>query len=163
MFGIPPDGPASRAWGTPKASRDRPLGTFGEDMKLRPTGYDLVMVAAAFVAWAICLVALLAPSLVLSFLDQLRALGMSADSRRTVLNSLLLLVIALAVVGVTAHVFVCSLKVLKQRFQPTLTSHLAFLPLLWLCVGGIWFCMTRPFPFIKSKSEDIEQTRPSNP
>ena len=132
-------------------------------MKLRPTGYDFAVVAATVVAWTICLVPIFAPSLVLTFLDQLRAFGMSADSRWNVLNSLILLVLALAVVGVITHVLVCSRKVLKQRFQPTLPSHLAFLALLWLCVGGIWICMTRPFPFIKSKSQDTEQTRPPNP
>ena len=132
-------------------------------MRLRPTGYDLAVVAATVVAWAICLVPILAPSLVLILLDQLRAFGMSADSRWGALNSLILLAIALAALGVTAHVFVCSRKVWKQRFQPTLTSHLAFLALLWLCVGGIWICMTPPFPFIKAKSQDTEQTRPPNP
>ena len=132
-------------------------------MRLRPTGYDLAVVAATVVAWAICLVPIFAPSLIMTFLDQLRAFGISADSRWSVLNILILLVIVLAVVGVTAHVFVCSRKVWKQRFQPTLTSHLAFLALLWLCIGGIWICMTRPFPFIKVKSQDTEQTRPPNP
>jgi len=132
-------------------------------MKLRPTGYDLAMVAAAVGAWAICLMPILTPSLVLTFLDQIGALGMGADSRWEVLNSLVLLVIALAVAGVIAHVFVCSRKVWKHRFQPTLTSHVAFLALLWLCVGGIWICMTRPFPLIKSKSQETEQSRPPNP
>ena len=132
-------------------------------MKLRPNGYDLAVVAGTVVAWTICLVPIFAPSLVLTFLDQLRAFGMSADSRWNVLNSLILLVLALAVVGVITHVLVCSRKALKQRFQPTLTSHLAFLALLWLCVAGILFCMTRPFPFIKAKSQDTEQTRPPNP
>jgi hypothetical protein len=52
---------------------------------------------------------------------------------------------------------------LKQRFKPTLASHLAFFALLWLAFGGIWVCMTRPYPFIKSVSQDTEQTGPPNP
>jgi heme/copper-type cytochrome/quinol oxidase subunit 2 len=132
-------------------------------MKLRPSGYDLAVVAAAFVAWGICLVALAPPSMILSFLDQLRDVGISADWRTAVMNGLVLIVIALSVVGVATHIFVCSRKALKQRFQPTLASHLAFLALLWLAVGGIWVCVARSYPFIKSGSQNTEQTGPPNP
>jgi hypothetical protein len=132
-------------------------------MKLRPTGYDWAVVAAACVAWGICLVAFVLPSPILSFLDQLRDAGVRADWRAAVMNGFVLLVIALSVVGVAAHIFVCSRKAWKQRFQPTLVSHLAFFALLWLAFGGIWVCMTRPYPFIKSVSQDTEQTGPPNP
>jgi chromate transport protein ChrA len=132
-------------------------------MKLRLTGYDWAVVAAAFVAWGICLVPFVAPSLLLSFLDQLRGVGAGADWRAAVMNGFVLLVISLAVAVVATHIFVCSRKALRQRFQPTLASHLAFFALLWLAFGGVWVCMARPYPFIKSVSQDTEQAGPPKP
>jgi hypothetical protein len=108
-------------------------------------------------------VAIVLPSPILSFLDQLSDEGVSDGWLAAVMNGFVVLVIALSVVGVATHIVVCSRKALKQRFQPTLASHVAFFALLWLAFGGIWVCMTRPYPFIKSVSQDTEQTGSPNP